>query len=416
MAGASADCPAEPLDSEHPLFILYTSGITGKPKGVLHTTGGYLLGVSLTHKWVFDIKEDDVYWCTADVGWVTGHSYIVYGPLCQRQRPSSCTRARPNHPQGRPLLGDHRKVQGDDLLHRADGDPRVHQVGRPAPEGPRPLVAAAARQRRRADQPGGVDVVPRVIGGGRCPIVDTWWQTETGAIMISPLPGAIPTKPGSATKPLPGIDAEVVDKQGQPVPANAGRLPGHQAAVAEHDADDLRRRRALQGNLLEPGDPGVYFTADGARQDEDGYIWVMGRVDDVLNVSGHRLSTMEVESALVHHPKVAEAAVVGRPDDLKGEAIVLLRHAEAGRRAGGRAEEGTADARRQGYRRAGPAGRHPVHRRPAQDAKRQDHAPASSATSPPAGEAPATRRRWKTSTCWPSCARMRSEAGVLRWR
>jgi acetyl-CoA synthetase len=319
VADASADCPAEPLDSEHPLFILYTSGSTGKPKGVLHTTAGYLLGVSLTHKWVFDIKEQDVYWCTADVGWVTGHSYIVYGPLANGSTVVMYEGA-PNHPR-------------EDRFWEMIAKYKV-TVFYTAPTAIRAFVKWGDQWPKGHDLSSlrllgtvGEPINPEAwiwyhehIGGGRCPIVDTWWQTETGAIMISPLPGATPTKPGSATKPLPGIAAEVVDKQGNPVPANQGGFlvvkrpwPSMMRTIY---GDDERYKATYWSNY-----PGVYFTADGSRMDEDGYIWVMGRVDDVLNVSGHRLSTMEVESALVHHPKVAEAAVVGRPDDLKGEAI-----------------------------------------------------------------------------------------------
>ncbi|VTR93846.1 acetyl-coenzyme a synthetase : Acetyl-coenzyme A synthetase OS=Singulisphaera acidiphila (strain ATCC BAA-1392 / DSM 18658 / VKM B-2454 / MOB10) GN=acsA PE=3 SV=1: AMP-binding: AMP-binding_C [Gemmata massiliana] len=322
VAGASAECPAEPLDSEHPLFILYTSGSTGKPKGVLHTTGGYLLGASLTHKWVFDIKEDDVYWCTADVGWITGHSYIVYGPLCNGSTVVMYEGA-PNQPR-------------EDRFWEIIAKYRV-TIFYTAPTAIRAFIKWGDQHPKGHDLSSlrllgsvGEPINPEawmwyhnVIGGGRCPIVDTWWQTETGAIMISPLPGAISTKPGSATKPLPGIAAEVVDKQGHPVPANAGGFlvvkrpwPSMMRTIY---GDDERYKSTYWNNY-----PGVYFTADGARRDEDGYIWVMGRVDDVLNVSGHRLSTMEVESALVHHPKVAEAAVVGKPDDLKGEGIVCF--------------------------------------------------------------------------------------------
>ncbi len=319
VADMSADCPAEPLDSEHPLFILYTSGSTGKPKGVLHTTGGYLLGTSLTHKWVFDIKDDDIYWCTADVGWVTGHSYIVYGPLANGTTVVMYEGA-PNHPQ-------------EDRFWEIIEKYRV-TVFYTAPTAIRAFIKWGEHHPKAHNLSSlrllgtvGEPINPEAwmwyhthIGGGRCPIVDTWWQTETGAIMIAPLPGAVATKPGSATKPLPGIIADVVDKQGHSVPPNVGGFlvikrpwPSMMRTIF---GDDERFKQTYWSHF-----PGIYFTADGARMDEDGYIWVMGRVDDVLNVSGHRLSTMEIESALVHHPKVAEAAVVGRPDDLKGEAI-----------------------------------------------------------------------------------------------
>lgn len=322
MADASADCPAEPFDSEHPLFILYTSGSTGKPKGVLHTTGGYLLGTSLTHKWVFDIKEDDVYWCTADVGWITGHSYIVYGPLCNGSTVVMYEGA-PNQPREDRFWEIIAKYKVTIFYTAPTAIRAFIKWGDQHPKGHDLTSLRLLGSVGEPINPEAWMWYQRVIGGGRCPIVDTWWQTETGAIMISPLPGAIPTKPGSATKPLPGIAAEVVDKQGNPVPANAGGFlvvkrpwPSMMRTIY---GDDDRYKATYWSNY-----PGVYFTADGARQDDDGYIWVMGRVDDVLNVSGHRLSTMEVESALVHHPKVAEAAVVGKPDDLKGEGIVCF--------------------------------------------------------------------------------------------
>jgi acetyl-CoA synthetase len=327
MAEATPDCPAEPLDSETPLFILYTSGSTGKPKGILHTTGGYLLGASLTHQWVFDIRDDDVYWCTADVGWITGHSYIVYGPLANGATVVMYEGA-PNHP---------REDRFWEIIARYGVT-----IFYTAPTAIRAFIKWGDQWPARHDLSSlrllgsvGEPINPEAwmwyhhtIGGGRCPIVDTWWQTETGAIMISPLPGATPTKPGSATKALPGIDAAVVDKAGREVPADAGgflviRKPWPSMLRTIHG--DPERFHAQYWSHYE----GIYFTADGARRDADGYFWVMGRVDDVLNVSGHRLSTMEVESALVHHPKVAEAAVVGRPDDLKGEAIacfVTLKH------------------------------------------------------------------------------------------
>ena len=319
MSDVSADCPAEHLDSEHPLFILYTSGSTGKPKGVLHTTGGFLLGVSLTQKWVFDLRDDDVYWCTADVGWVTGHSYIVYGPLANAATVVMYEGA-PNYPREDRFWDIVEKYRVT-ILYTAptairafikwgDQHPKAHDL-------------SSLRLLGSVGEPINPEAwmwYHDVIGGGRCPVVDTWWQTETGGIMISPLPGAIPTKPGSATKPLPGIAAAVVDKEGKDVPPNSGGFlvikrpwPSLMRTIY---GDDERFRQTYWSNY-----PGWYFTADGARKDEDGYIWVMGRVDDVLNVSGHRLSTMEVESALVHHPKVAEAAVVGKPDDLKGEGI-----------------------------------------------------------------------------------------------
>ncbi len=322
MAEAKADCPPEQLDSEQPLFILYTSGSTGKPKGVLHTTAGYLLGTALTHRWVFDIREEDVYWCTADCGWVTGHSYIVYGPLANGTT-TVMYEGAPNHPR-------------EDRFWEIIEKYRVN-VFYTAPTAIRAFIKWGDHWPAQHDLSSlrllgtvGEPINPEAwiwyheqIGKKRCPIVDTWWQTETGAIMISPLPGATPTKPGSATRPLPGIIAEVVDRQGHPVPVNTGGLlvvrrpwPSMLRTIF---GDDERYRQQYWTQV-----PHCYFTADGARQDEDGCIWIMGRVDDVLNVAGHRLSTMEIESALVHHPKVAEAAVVGMPDELKGEGIACF--------------------------------------------------------------------------------------------
>lgn len=328
MATASADCPATPLDSEHPLFILYTSGSTGKPKGVLHTTAGYLLGVSYTHRLVFDLKEDDTYWCTADIGWVTGHSYIIYGPLANGAT-TLMFEGAPNHPK-------------EDRFWEIIEKYRV-SVFYTAPTAIRAFIKWGDQWPKAHDLSSlrllgsvGEPINPeawmwyqQVIGGGRCPIVDTWWQTETGMILIAPLPGAIPTKPGSATRPLPGVAADIVDKHGHSVPANQGGLlvikKPWPAMLRTIFGDDARYQLQYWSHIA-----GMYFTADGARKDDDGYIWIMGRVDDVLNVSGHRLSTMEVESALVHHPKVAEAAVVGKPDDIKGEGISCFVTLKAG--------------------------------------------------------------------------------------
>jgi acetyl-CoA synthetase len=322
MAEASADCPALPLDSEHPLFVLYTSGSTGKPKGVLHTTAGYLLGTALTHKWVFDLKEDDTYWCTADIGWVTGHSYIVYGPLANGAT-TLMYEGAPNHPR-------------EDRFWALVEKYRVN-IFYTAPTAIRAFVKWGDDWPNRHDLSSlrvlgtvGEPINPeawmwyhKVIGKERCPIVDTWWQTETGMILIAPLPGATPTKPGSATRPFPGVAAEVVDRHGNRVPANQGGFlvikKPWPAMLRTIFGDDERYRQQYWSQV-----PHVYFTADGARQDEDGYFWIMGRVDDVLNVAGHRLSTMEIESALVHHPSVAEAAVVGRPDEMKGEGIACF--------------------------------------------------------------------------------------------
>jgi acetyl-CoA synthetase len=322
MNGASASCPAEPLDSEHPLYLLYTSGSTGKPKGVLHTTAGYLLGVSLTHKWVFDVKDDDTYWCTADIGWVTGHSYTVYGPLANGAT-TVMYEGAPNHPREDRFWEIIEKYRIS-ILYTAptairafikwgDAWPKKHDL-------------SSLRVLGTVGEPINPEAwiwYHEVIGGKRCPIVDTWWQTETGMILMSPLPGATPTKPGSCTKPLPGVVPEIVDKQGHPLPANQGGLlvikQPWPAMLRTIFGDDERYKNQYWAQV-----PHAYFTADGSRRDADGYFWIMGRVDDVLNVAGHRLSTMEVESALVSHSKVAEAAVVGRPDDLKGEAIACF--------------------------------------------------------------------------------------------
>jgi len=322
VAKASADCPAEPLDSEHPLFILYTSGSTGKPKGVLHTTGGYLTQTAWTTKHVFDLRDEDVYWCSADVGWVTGHSYVVYGPLACGAT-TLMYEGAPMHP--RPdrfweIVERHRVS----VFYTAPTAIRAFmRLGDEHPKGRdlsslrllgtvgEPINPAAWRWYRD------------VIGGKRCPIVDTWWQTETGAILISPLPGATATKPGSATLPLPGVDADVVDMAGKTVPPGAGgylvvKRPWP-SMLRTIWGDDERYRKQYWSQI-----PGMYFTGDGARRDKDGYFWILGRIDDVLNVSGHRLSTMEIESALVGHPTVAEAAVVGRPDELHGQAVAAF--------------------------------------------------------------------------------------------
>jgi acetyl-CoA synthetase len=328
MAAAGADCPPEPLDSEHPLYILYTSGSTGKPKGVLHTTAGYLLGTSLTHKWVFDLREEDVYWCTADVGWVTGHSYIVYGPLCNGATVVMYEGA-PNHPREDrfwEIIAKYRVT----IFYTAPT--AIRAFSKWGDQWPAKHDLTSLRLLGTVGEPINPEAwiwYHEKIGGGRCPIVDTWWQTETGMIMISPLPGAIATKPGSATRPLPGVAAAVVDRQGREVPANAGGLlvirKPWPAMLRTIYGDDARYKQQYWSQV-----PHCYFTADGARRDDDGYLWIMGRVDDVLNVAGHRLSTMEVESALVHHPKVAEAAVVGKPDEIKGEAICCFVTLKAG--------------------------------------------------------------------------------------
>ncbi len=319
MAKASDQCPPAELDSEHPLYILYTSGSTGKPKGVLHTTAGYLLGVSCTHRWVFDLKEEDVYWCTADIGWVTGHSYSIYGPLANGAT-TVMYEGAPDTPQKDRFWALIEKYKVNIFYTAPTAIRAFLKWGN---EWPQKHNLSSLRLLGTVGEPINPEAwmwYHEVIGGGRCPIVDTWWQTETGMILIAPLPGAIATKPGSATKPLPGVVAQIVDKQGRPLPANQGGLlvisKPWPAMLRTIYGDDERFKQQYFQQV-----PHVYFTADGARCDQDGYFWIMGRVDDVLNVSGHRLSTMEVESALVHHPKVAEAAVVGKPDEIKGEGI-----------------------------------------------------------------------------------------------
>ncbi len=318
-ATAPAECPAEALDAEHPLFILYTSGTTGKPKGVVHTTGGYLVYTQLTSRLVFDLREEDVFWCTADIGWVTGHSYVVYGILANGTT-TVMYEGTPNHPKPDRLwdmIGRHRAT----IFYTAPT--AIRSFMRWGDEWPRGHDLSSLRLLGTVGEPINPEAwmwYRRLIGGERCPIVDTWWQTETGGILISPLPGATPTKPGSATRPLFGIVPEVVTREGKPVGDNEGGYlvlrrpwPGMLRTVY----GDPERYEQQYWSQIE----NTYFTGDGARRDPDGYFWIMGRIDDVVNVSGHRLGTMEVESALVSHEFVVEAAVVGRPHEITGQAI-----------------------------------------------------------------------------------------------
>jgi acetyl-CoA synthetase len=322
--GASADCPAEPMDSEDMLFILYTSGSTGKPKGVVHTTAGYNLYTHMTVKWAFDLQDTDVYWCTADVGWITGHSYIVYGPLSNGATSLMYEGApRASNPGA---FWDVIEKHGVNIFYTAPT--AIRSFIKMGEQHPKARNLSSLRLLGTVGEPINPEAwmwYYRVIGGERCPIVDTWWQTETGGFMITPLPGAIPTKPGSATLPFPGILADVVDLEGNPVVDNQGGYlvvkhpwPGMMRTVY---GDPDRFRRTYWEHIPPKDGQHFYFAGDGARRDEDGYFWVMGRVDDVISVAGHRLGTMEIESALVSHPAVAEAAVVGKPDELKGEEV-----------------------------------------------------------------------------------------------
>jgi acetyl-CoA synthetase len=322
IAGQSDECPAEPMDAEDPLYVLYTSGSTGKPKGIVHTTGGYMVGTYITSKYVFDIHDEDIYWCTADVGWVTGHSYVIYGPLANG--------ATTLMYEGAPNSPDFSRFWTIIARHRVSIFYTAPTAIRAFMKAGRQFVDPHDLSSLRVLGSVGEPINPEawiwyyeVIGHKKCPIVDTWWQTETGAIMITPLPGVTPTKPGTATLPFFGVDAAIVDRDGKEMQPNHGGL-----LVVRRPWPSM-----LRGIFNDPDRfvrqywsdvKGCYFTGDGARRDTDGYFWVMGRVDDVINVSGHRLGTAEIESALVSHPSVAEAAVVGMPHEMKGQGIAAF--------------------------------------------------------------------------------------------
>jgi acetyl-CoA synthetase len=319
MAQAPLECPAEEVDSEDMLYILYTSGTTGKPKGVVHTTGGYMVGIYATTKWVFDLKDEDTYWCTADIGWVTGHSYVVYGPLLCGAT-TLMYEGSPDWPE-RDRWWAIVERHGVNILYTAPTAIRTFM--RWGEEWPDRHDLSSLRLLGSVGEPINPEAWVwywRNIGGGRCPVVDTWWQTETGMIMITPLPGITVCKPGSATRPFPGVAADVLDDQGNSVPAGAGGylvLTRPWPAMMRTIYGDPDRYVQQYWSRY----PGIYFTGDGAKRDEDGYFWIVGRIDDVVNVAGHRIGTMEVESALVDHPAVAEAAVIGRSDEVKGQAL-----------------------------------------------------------------------------------------------
>ncbi|MEZ6066391.1 MAG: acetate--CoA ligase [Planctomycetaceae bacterium] len=384
MAEASADREATHVESEHPLFILYTSGSTGKPKGVLHTTAGYMLGTKMTSRWVFDLKDEDTYWCTADIGWITGHSYIVYGPLANGAT-TVMYEGAPNWPDyGRfwEMIEKHRV----NIFYTAPT--AIRAFIKWGDEWPKKYDLSSLRLLGSVGEPINPEAwmwYHRLIGGERCPIVDTWWQTETGGIMISPLPGITATKPGSCTKPLPGVVPAIVAEDGTPLEANQGGL----LVMTQPWPHMLRTLYGDHARFIETYfgkfDGKYYFAGDGARKDPDGYYWVMGRVDDVINVSGHRLSTMEVESALVSHALVAEAAVVGFPHELKGEGICCFVIPKGDEPDESAKQDLIKHVRTQIG--AGDAGSDPLHGGPAEDSIGEDHA------------SPAARHRGRPREC-----------------
>jgi acetyl-CoA synthetase len=353
MEEADNTCPAEEMDAEDILYILYTSGSTGKPKGVVHTTGGYLVGCYATTKWVFDIKEDDVYWCAADIGWVTGHSYILYGPLANGTT-SVVFEGTPAYPEPDRLWVEIEKHKVNTLYTSPTTIRALLKQGR---EWPDKHDLSSLKLLGTVGEP----INPRAwewyhenIGGGRCPIVDTWWQTETGMILITPLPGVTTTKPGSATRPFPTIKPDIYDEDGNPV-EDIGEGTENAYLVLERPWPAMLRTlykdpQRYKESYWEVYD-GVYFVGDGARRDEDGYYWITGRVDDVMNVSGHRISTIEVENALVSHEAVAESAVIGRHDEDKGQAIFAYVSLEGDREG---SDELKSDLRQHVRRRIGP--------------------------------------------------------------
>ena len=369
-------CPAESLDAEAPLFILYTSGTTGKPKGIVHTTAGYLLQVAITMKWVFDLREEDTYWCTADIGWVTGHSYIVYGPLAAGAT-SVMYEGAPDFPQPDRFWRLIEKYRVNIFYTSPTAIRAFIRQGDQWPNGHNMSSLRLLGSVGEPINPAAWDWYHRVIGGERCPIVDTWWQTETGGILIAPMPGAVPLKPGSGTLPMPGVLPEIVDLKGNPLgPNREGYLvikqpwPGMLRTLWK---DPQRYQENYWGRI-----PNVYTTGDAARCDDDGYYWVLGRIDDVINVSGHRLSTMEIESALVKHPAVAEAAVVGKPHEITGQAVACFVTLKKGdwnhEQLGQELRQWVAYARDRGVRQARADS---LHRGIAQDPQRQDHASAA---------------------------------------